>query len=178
MSLTAWPSPTSAGEASPPVRDQQTPVRNCEPDRCAAEDEGAVAGDTFDPIHDEMFAAMRGGGATPNGRSFLGRVRDIRRRGSPCLDPRRADRCVPRRSTLHASAEADLRDVLPRIDVPTLLLYGELDQRSPLEIAYAMHAAIPGSELTVLPGVGHMSNLEAPAVFNAAVRDFLARVES
>lgn len=41
-----------------------------------------------------------------------------------------------------------------------------------------MHAAIPGSELTVLPGVGHMSNLEAPAVFNAAVRDFLARVES
>jgi pimeloyl-ACP methyl ester carboxylesterase len=79
---------------------------------------------------------------------------------------------------LHAIAEADLRDVLPTIDVPTLLLYGELDQRSPLEVAHAMQAAIPASELIVLPGVGHMSNLEAPTAFNAAVRDFLARAES
>jgi pimeloyl-ACP methyl ester carboxylesterase len=76
---------------------------------------------------------------------------------------------------LHAIAEADLRPVLPTIDVPTLLLYGELDQRSPLEVADAMHTAIPASELKVLPGVGHMSNLEAPAAFNAAVRDFLER---
>jgi pimeloyl-ACP methyl ester carboxylesterase len=59
--------------------------------------------------------------------------------------------------------------------VAPLLLYGELDQRSPLDVAHAMHAAIPASELTVLPGVGHMSNLEAPTEFNAAVRDFLAR---
>jgi len=76
---------------------------------------------------------------------------------------------------LHAIAEADLRDVLPTFDVPTLLLYGELDQRSPLGVANVMHAAIPASELTVLRGVGHMSNLEAPTEFNAAVRDFLAR---
>jgi pimeloyl-ACP methyl ester carboxylesterase len=76
---------------------------------------------------------------------------------------------------LHAIAEADLRHVLPTIDVPTLLLYGELDQRSPLDVADAMHTAIPASELRVLPGVGHMSNLEAPTEFNASVRDFLAR---
>ena len=77
---------------------------------------------------------------------------------------------------LHAIAEADLRDVLPTIDVPTLLLYGELDQRSPLEVAEALRAAIPTSELVVLPGVGHMGNLEAPDAFNAAVRAFLERV--
>jgi pimeloyl-ACP methyl ester carboxylesterase len=78
------------------------------------------------------------------------------------------------RPMLHAMAEADLRDVLPTIGVPTLLLYGEQDQRSPLPVAEAMHAAIPGSTLVVLPGVGHMANLEAPDRFNEAVRGFLA----
>ena len=63
---------------------------------------------------------------------------------------------------LHAIAEADLRDVLPTIAVPTLLLYGEEDQRSPLSVAKRMHEVIPGSSLVTLPDVGHMSNIEAP----------------
>ena len=74
---------------------------------------------------------------------------------------------------LRAMAEADLRDVLPRIDVPTLLLYGELDVRSPLHVAEALHASIPGSQLVVLAGVGHAANAEKPEEFNAAVRTFL-----
>jgi pimeloyl-ACP methyl ester carboxylesterase len=78
------------------------------------------------------------------------------------------------RAGLRAFAEADLRDVLPTISVPTLLLYGEADQRSPLHVAKDLHARIPGSELVVLPGVGHDSNLEAPAAFNAVVRRFLS----
>ena len=77
------------------------------------------------------------------------------------------------RQMLHAIAEADLRPVLPTIDVPTLLLYGAEDARSPLPVAEAMHHEIRGSELVVLPGVGHMSNLEAPDRFNAVVRGFL-----
>ena len=36
---------------------------------------------------------------------------------------------------LHAMAEADLHDVLPTVDVPTLLLYGEEDERSPAIVA-------------------------------------------
>ncbi len=76
----------------------------------------------------------------------------------------------------HALAEADLRDVLPRIEVPTLLLYGDADPRSPLSVAEDLHAAIPTSRLVVLPGVGHMSNLEAPARFNSEVRSFLRSV--
>lgn len=79
------------------------------------------------------------------------------------------------RQMLLAMAEADLSDVLPTIEVPTLLLYGEEDARSPLPVAEAMHRAIPRSELVVLPTVGHMSNLEAPDRFNRAVRDFLER---
>ena len=78
------------------------------------------------------------------------------------------------RPMLHALAEADLRDVLPTIAVPTLLLYGAEDARSPLPVAEAMHAAIPTSSLVVLPDAGHMSNIETPGAFNDAVRAFLA----
>jgi pimeloyl-ACP methyl ester carboxylesterase len=77
------------------------------------------------------------------------------------------------RAMARSFAEADLRDVLPRIAVPTLLLYGELDQRSPLIVAEELHSAIPGSRLVVLPGVGHQSNIEAADRFNAEVRTFL-----
>ncbi|KCZ71043.1 putative hydrolase or acyltransferase of alpha/beta superfamily [Candidatus Methanoperedens nitroreducens] len=80
---------------------------------------------------------------------------------------------VGMRVMLLAFAEADLRDVLPTIEVPTLLLYGEADQRSPLNIAENLHAKIPASRLVIIPGVGHASNLEAPEIFNAEVRSFL-----
>jgi pimeloyl-ACP methyl ester carboxylesterase len=72
-----------------------------------------------------------------------------------------------------ASAE-DVRDVLPRIDVPTLLLYGEQDVRAPLSVAEQLRGAIRGAELVVLPGVGHVCSVEAPDEFNAAVRSFAA----
>jgi pimeloyl-ACP methyl ester carboxylesterase len=74
---------------------------------------------------------------------------------------------------LTAFADADLSEVLPTIAVPTLLLYGERDARSPLPVARALHRAIPGSELVVLPGVGHYVNLAAPDAFDAEVRRFL-----
>lgn len=77
------------------------------------------------------------------------------------------------RAMARASAEADLRDVLRRINVPTLLLYGDRDVRAPLPIAEALRTAIPGSRLVVLPGVGHISCVEAPQQFNREVRDFL-----
>ena len=79
------------------------------------------------------------------------------------------------RAMAHAFAEADLRDVLPDIDVPTLLLYGDADQRSPLAVAEDLHARIPGSTLVVMPGVGHQSNIEAAERFNAEVRSFLGQ---
>jgi pimeloyl-ACP methyl ester carboxylesterase len=72
-----------------------------------------------------------------------------------------------------SSAEADLRDVLPRISVPTLVLHGDRDVRSPLEVAHALHSAIPASKLVVLPGIGHVSPVEAPDLFNHEVSRFL-----
>jgi pimeloyl-ACP methyl ester carboxylesterase len=79
------------------------------------------------------------------------------------------------RAMLHSMAGADLRDVLPTITVPTLLLYGERDQRSPLTVAQEMHRRIPGSSLVVLGDAGHQSNMESPLAFTDAVLDFIGR---
>jgi pimeloyl-ACP methyl ester carboxylesterase len=70
-------------------------------------------------------------------------------------------------------AETDTRDLLPAIDVPALLIWGDEDARSPLQVAHQMHSAIPGSRLAIVSGAGHVSNLEAPQRFTTDVRDFL-----
>jgi pimeloyl-ACP methyl ester carboxylesterase len=80
------------------------------------------------------------------------------------------------RPMITAFAAADLRDVLATIRVPTLLLYGDLDTRAPPAVAEVLHDRIPGSELVMLPGVGHVTNIEAPDAFDAAVRRFLRSV--
>jgi pimeloyl-ACP methyl ester carboxylesterase len=76
------------------------------------------------------------------------------------------------RVALSVMAETDQRDLLPRITVPTLLIWGELDARSPLSVARQFEQAIPDTKLIVIPGAGHVSNLEQPERFNEAVREF------
>ena len=76
------------------------------------------------------------------------------------------------RAMARASAE-DLRDALPTINVPSLLIYGDQDVRAPLPVAEQLHAAIPQSMLKVLPGAGHLCNIECPALFNQILGDFL-----
>ena len=76
------------------------------------------------------------------------------------------------RTALLVMADADQRDLLPRIAVPTLLIWGELDGRSPLGVARQFEAAIADARLVVIPGAGHVSNLEQPDLFSAAVREF------
>jgi len=76
------------------------------------------------------------------------------------------------RVALAAMAEADQRDLLPRITVPTLLIWGEHDVRSPLSVARQFERAIPDTHLVVISRAGHVSNLERPEQFNEAVREF------
>jgi pimeloyl-ACP methyl ester carboxylesterase len=71
-----------------------------------------------------------------------------------------------------AMAAADLRDVLGTISVPTLLIWGDQDARSPLTVARQFEQSIRDAELVVIPGAGHLSNLEQPGAFNEAVRAF------
>ena len=115
----------------------------------------SLAADTFDPTLPGLFA-----GDPPSELV-------------PLLEEMAADvRPESMRTALLVMAQTDQRDLLPRIAVPTLLLWGELDARSPLAIAHELQQAIPNSELVVIPGAGHVSNLEQPEAFNDAVRRF------
>jgi pimeloyl-ACP methyl ester carboxylesterase len=76
------------------------------------------------------------------------------------------------RANARAFAAADLRDVLPRVAVPTLL-YGDRDVRAPMNVAHDIHAGIAGSKLVVIPGAGHACNIDAPERFNPEVLAFL-----
>jgi pimeloyl-ACP methyl ester carboxylesterase len=76
------------------------------------------------------------------------------------------------RAMARALAE-DIRDALPQVAVPTLLIYGDNDVRAPLAVAERLHESIRGSELVVLSNTGHLCNAEAPDEFNLVVRAFL-----
>lgn len=78
------------------------------------------------------------------------------------------------RVMIRALAVADLRDALPRIATPALLIWGDQDVRSPLTVAKDLHARIAGSRLVVIAGAGHLSHMEAPDRFNYEVRSFLS----
>jgi len=77
------------------------------------------------------------------------------------------------RVMLSAFAEADLRETLSTINIPTLLIYGDLDKRSPLNVAKVLHENIPSSKLVIIPGVGHEINIETPDEFNNEVRKYI-----
>ncbi len=64
---------------------------------------------------------------------------------------------------------ADSTPHLDKIKVPCLVLHGEEDQLIPLSEARLMQESIEGAELVVVPGAGHLPNLEQPELFNEAV---------
>jgi pimeloyl-ACP methyl ester carboxylesterase len=91
----------------------------------------------------------------------------------PLLEEMAADvRPHSLRVALSLMAETDQRDVLPRVGVPALLVWGEQDARSPLSVARQFEHGIRDTKLVVIPDCGHVSNLEQPEQFNRAVREF------
>lgn len=66
---------------------------------------------------------------------------------------------------------------LSKLDVPSLVLWGELDPVSIVEIGERLAREIPASQLVKLTGVGHYPMVEDPARFTAALEAFFARVE-
>jgi pimeloyl-ACP methyl ester carboxylesterase len=67
-----------------------------------------------------------------------------------------------------------IRDEIPKIKTPTLILWGENDRTIPVEAAYAFHAAIAGSKLMVYPNTGHVPQEEVADESAAEVRAFLS----
>lgn len=75
--------------------------------------------------------------------------------------------------TVRASATFNRVADLPRIRVPTLLLFGAEDPLTPPRVGEYMRKRIAGARLVVIPDAGHLTNLEQPATFNEAVLSFL-----
>lgn len=65
-------------------------------------------------------------------------------------------------------------DMLGRIACPTFCIVGSDDAWSPVEQHRAIVEAIPGAQLRIIPGAGHMAPAEAPEEFNHAIREWLA----
>jgi pimeloyl-ACP methyl ester carboxylesterase len=67
----------------------------------------------------------------------------------------------------------DVRDVLPTIEVPTLVLHGAEDILSNPDRNRAIAEAIPGAKLVTIEGAGHFPMLEKPAEVTAAFTEWL-----
>jgi 3-oxoadipate enol-lactonase len=67
----------------------------------------------------------------------------------------------------------DYRSLLPTIDAPTLVVVGERDNIAPVALSEEIVAGIPAARLEILANAGHVANADAPAHFNALLRDFL-----
>jgi proline iminopeptidase len=74
-------------------------------------------------------------------------------------------------------SSVEYADRLPSIKVPTLITVGDHDECDPA-LAKAMNTLIPGSKLVILPNSGHMTFVDQPALFTAAVEDFLSGASS
>ncbi len=68
----------------------------------------------------------------------------------------------------------DFDDRLREIDLPTLVVAGELDVPTPPRRMEVYRDRIPGARMAVIPGAGHVPNAERPDAFNAVLADFLA----
>lgn len=79
------------------------------------------------------------------------------------------------RKALAALAGFDRRAHLAHLRVPVLCLVGSEDRNAPPNVMQQMAARIPGAEVCVLPGVGHLSQMEAPQAVNPVLVDFLQR---
>ena len=97
---------------------------------------------------------------------------DVRQR---LLDSVSAVRTGPYIQALTAVVTTDFRKILPQINVPTLVIAGTEDKVLPVSESQILADTIPGSELTLIEHAGHLTNIEAPEVFNTILVDFLDR---
>ena len=77
------------------------------------------------------------------------------------------------RAAVAALVAFDRRANLPNIQVPTLVITGEHDRTAAPEVARKMAERIPGALCHILPGAGHLLNIEQPDAFNTVLLQFL-----
>ena len=76
-----------------------------------------------------------------------------------------------------ASAASADRTAYARLKLPVAILWGDKDSITPLEQALDLRTLLPpGAELTLLPGIGHIPQIEDPDMFNAALLKALGKL--
>lgn len=89
---------------------------------------------------------------------------------------------TPRRTIVQAlegmKERPDSTDLLPTIDVPTLLIAGSEDQITPVADLEFLAQTIPDARLQVIEGAGHLPNMEEPETFNRILVHFIEALGS
>jgi 3-oxoadipate enol-lactonase len=148
-----------------------------------------VLADTSSKLSDEGIAAFRDRVATVRGGTMEAMVeptlkrwfKDSFRAKNPALMARIAEwiRTTPLEGYIGCSAAIPTIDVTHRlgeIDIPCLVLVGADDIAMPPAMAQTLDLHLPRSELCVLPDAGHLSNLEQPGAFIAALDRFYKKI--
>ena len=115
-------------------------------------------------VADEMLPKLLGETTRRNRPDLVAHVGDLVRSNPP-------DAIAGAISAL--MSRPDSTPILPTIHCPTLILVGEEDVLTPPPLSQDMQQAIGGAELVMVPRAGHLSSIEQPEVFNAALARFL-----
>lgn len=115
-------------------------------------------------VADAMLPRLLGETTRRTRPDVVSRVRDLVR----------SNAAGPVEGAIHAlMSRADSTGVLSTIHCPVLVVAGEEDTITPVGVAEGLHRSIAGSELALIPGAGHLSNLENSRAFNEALGRFL-----
>ena len=127
-------------------------------------DEVIAAGSSAQLV-DELLPSLLGETSRERRALVLGRVKALLEKAPPYAVAW-AQRAM--------AVRPDSTETLAAVTVPTLVVVGEEDTLSPPADAELIAKTVPGAQLVVIPDAGHLSAMESPAEFNAAVSDFLA----
>ena len=76
-------------------------------------------------------------------------------------------------ASTQATWTGDYRDLLPTVNVPVLVAYGEHDVVAPRVLSEEIAAGIPGARLAMVEAAGHVANADNPPAFNRLLREYL-----
>ena len=120
-----------------------------------------------------MGPFVEGGIPRMFGRKTLAERPDLVERYRRMVGPARPSAVVAALQGL--ASRPDVTSVLRNVRCPTLVVVGSEDVVTPPSDARLIAEAVPGAELEIIEGVGHLANMEAPEHFNRVLLDFLTR---
>lgn len=155
-------------------------IHHAAPDRCAS----LVLADSF-AVHPDGHAIYQRSLAGSRDLPAMAEARVDFLLGQPA-DPEVRHEVVETMSRIDPNAYrmgaeavwlADQRDRAGAILVPVLIVVGDRDLITPVELSNELVDLVPDARLQVIAGAGHLGNLETPAQFNYFVEDFIIGVE-